>query len=263
MEQLILIDKLKKEFLKDNAISAVLMYGSFVKGEGDKYSDIEFYVFLRDGCCVDKLKWISTVHPIELMFVNEFGTDVVVFDNLIRGEFHFLPVKDISIIKSWQGYTSFEFRDKMNFVDKDGMLKEILDNIQPPFLPVHNTPVQIEWLADSLINNLLFACNLLKREEYAHLHSIFQYIQKYILWLVRIHEQSEKHWESPTKKLEVDISPVWYEKYQYITPNLSNQALSKSIESAFVISIDLFDKLDVPSSRIVLLDKIKKQFLVS
>ena len=93
------------------------MYGSFIKGEGDKFSDIEFYIFLRDDCHIDKYKWISSVNPIALMFVNEFGTDVVIFDNLIRGEFHFLPLKEISIIKSWQGHTSFEFKEKMNLVD--------------------------------------------------------------------------------------------------------------------------------------------------
>ena len=200
MKQLYLINEFKKKSIEDCTISAVLMYGSFIKGEGDKFSDIEFYIFLRDDCHIDKYKWISSVNPIALMFVNEFGTDVVIFDNLIRGEFHFLPLKEISIIKSWQGHTSFEFKEKMNLVDKDGLLTDVLNDIEPPYEPIRNTPAQIEWLADSLINNLLFASNLFQRGEYAHLHNIFQYIQKHTLWLIRIYEQSEKHWESPTKK---------------------------------------------------------------
>ena len=83
MKQLYLINEFKKKSIEDCTISAVLMYGSFIKGEGDKFSDIEFYIFLRDDCHIDKYKWISSVNPIALMFVNEFGTDVVIFDNLI------------------------------------------------------------------------------------------------------------------------------------------------------------------------------------
>ena len=84
MKQLELINKFKEKSIKDSTISAVLMYGSFIKGEGDKFSDIEFYIFLLNECCIDKYEWISSVNPIELMFKNEFGTDVVIFDNLIR-----------------------------------------------------------------------------------------------------------------------------------------------------------------------------------
>ena len=263
MKQLYLIDEFKKKSIEDCTISAVLMYGSFIKGEGDKFSDIEFYIFLRDDCHIDKYKWISSVNPIDLIFVNEFGTDVVIFDNLIRGEFHFLPLKEISIIKSWQGHTSFEFKEKMNLVDKDGLLTDVLNDIEPPYEPIRNTPAQIEWLADSLINNLLFASNLFQRGEYAHLHSIFQYIQKYALWLIRIYEQSEKHWESPTKKLEVDISSYWYNKYQTIVPIITRKSLNKALLNAFVLSKDIFKKTNVSSSKLELIYRIENTFEIN
>ena len=115
----------------------------------------------------------------------------------------------------------------MNLVDKDGLLTDVLNDIEPPYEPIRNTPVQIEWLADSLINNLLFASNLFQRGEYAHLDNIFQYIQKHTLWLIRIYEQSEKHWEGLTKKLEVDISSYWYNKYQTIVPIITRKSLNK------------------------------------
>ena len=263
MKQLYLINEFKKKSIEDCTISAVLMYGSFIKGEGDKFSDIEFYIFLRDDCHIDKYKWISSVNPIALMFVNEFGTDVVIFDNLIRGEFHFLPLKEISIIKSWQGHTSFEFKEKMNLVDKDGLLTDVLNDIEPPYEPIRNTPAQIEWLADSLINNLLFASNLFQRGEYAHLHSIFQYIQKYALWLIRIYEQSEKHWESPTKKLEVDISSYWYKKYQTIVPVITKESLNKALLNAFALTKNLLKETNVSFSKIKLLCKIESTFKTS
>ena len=48
MIQLQMIDKTKSIAQNDKNISAVFMYGSFTKNEGDKYSDIEFYIFLKD-----------------------------------------------------------------------------------------------------------------------------------------------------------------------------------------------------------------------
>lgn len=45
MTQLQMISSVKTIAQVDTNISAVLMYGSFTKNEGDHYSDIEFYIF--------------------------------------------------------------------------------------------------------------------------------------------------------------------------------------------------------------------------
>ena len=47
MTQLQMIDTTKSIAQQDENVSAVLMYGSFTKNEGDQYSDIEFYIFLK------------------------------------------------------------------------------------------------------------------------------------------------------------------------------------------------------------------------
>ena len=151
----------------------------------------------------------------------------------------------------------------MNLVDKDGLLTDVLNDIEPPYEPIRNTPAQIEWLADSLINNLLFASNLFQRGEYSHLHNIFQYIQKHTLWLIRIYEQSEKHWESPTKKLEVDISSYWYNKYQTIVPIITRKSLNKALLNAFVLSKDIFKKTNVSSSKLELIYRIENTFEIN
>ena len=49
MTQLQMIDKTKSIAQNDKNISAVFMYGSFTKNEGDKYSDIEFSL-VRSNC---------------------------------------------------------------------------------------------------------------------------------------------------------------------------------------------------------------------
>lgn len=47
MTQLQMINITKSIAQYDENVSAVFMYGSFTKNEGDKYSDIEFYIFVK------------------------------------------------------------------------------------------------------------------------------------------------------------------------------------------------------------------------
>ena len=56
MIQLEMIEKVQLWAQKSDAISAVFMYGSFVKNEGDTYSDIEFYVFLNPDIEFDRFR---------------------------------------------------------------------------------------------------------------------------------------------------------------------------------------------------------------
>ncbi len=244
MLQLQMIEKVRQLALINEDISAVLMYGSFTKGEGDRYSDIEFYIYHRTGEYSDKLAFISQVAPVLLFFTNEFGTDVAIFENMVRGEFHFHPVTDIEAIKTWAEVISFEFKDKMNLVDKDGMLSEVLASI-PPVKPKRDTPENKEYLALNLLNNLLFVNNLILRGEYAHAHQLFGFIQRYVMWLIRLHLGKDNHWEAPSKKLEEDIPREWLLKYEQCVPSLNEKSLRNSLLSAAALSEHLFAKLDI------------------
>src|SRR5690606_13818704 len=66
MVQLQMIESTKAIALKDENISAVFMYGSFTKNEGDKYSDIEFYIFLKDKIDLSAERWVRQIHPVAL-----------------------------------------------------------------------------------------------------------------------------------------------------------------------------------------------------
>ncbi len=252
-----LIEKVKDLSLNTDNISAALMYGSFIKEEGDQYSDIEFYIFTRKNATINKQNWISEISPIDMFFTNEFGTDVVIFSNLIRGEFHFHSVEDIHIIKTWEGLTSFEFREKMNLVDKEGELSRILDSIEL-LTPIHNTQENIDWLAMSLINNILFGKNVLTRGESAHAYQIFSVIHKYILWLIRIRVSAYDHWESPTKKIKDDIPAEWYDKYVLCVPCLTEESMWQALSNTFDLSEVLFWELGVPDHIITILKRIKE-----
>jgi lincosamide nucleotidyltransferase len=53
---------------QDVRLVAALMYGYFTLGQGDQYSDNEFYFFFRDEVLaeVDEEAWVSQIAPVEL-----------------------------------------------------------------------------------------------------------------------------------------------------------------------------------------------------
>ena len=244
MKQLQMINKAKTIAQQDKNVSAVFMYGSFTKNEGDKYSDIEFYIFLKSKKDFSAEKWVSQIHPVALYFTNEYGSEVAIFENMIRGEFHFLKTDDIGIIKSWEGVVAFSDFDQMNLIDKDGLLTETLNQIKIKS-PDRITNENILWLSQSLLNVLLTTSNLIKREEFAHAHQSLSSVHKYLLWLIRLVNQQTQHWESPTKSLEKDIDKIWYSEYKATTSDLSPKTINTAFQNSLKLSKTLFEKLNI------------------
>ncbi|NLF42713.1 MAG: LinF [Bacteroidales bacterium] len=251
-----MINKTKFIAQQDVNVSAVFMYGSFTKNEGDQYSDIEFYIFLKSKEDFSAEKWIDQIHPIALYFTNEYGSDVAIFDNMVRGEFHFLKIDEVDIIKSWEGMVAFSDFDQMNLVDKDGVLAKTLNQIKIK-LPERTTNQNIAWLSKSLLNILLTTRNLIKRGEFAHAHQSLSNVQKYLLWLIRITSNQTQHWESPTKSLEKDIAPTWYSAYKTTTSELQPENIRSSFENSLKLAEKLFDQLNVESKLKEILSKIR------
>jgi lincosamide nucleotidyltransferase len=244
MTQLQMISQTKFIAQQDENVSALFMYGSFTKNEGDKYSDIEFYIFLKSKENFSAEKWVNQIFPVALYFTNEYGSEVAIFENMIRGEFHFLKTDEIGIIKSWEGIVSFSDFDQMNLIDKDELLTKTLNQIKIKS-PDRITNKNILWLSQSLLNVLLTTNNLIKREEFAHAHQSLSNVHKYLLWLIRLANQEAQHWESPTKNLEKDIDKIWYSKYKTTTSDLNPENLKIAFQNALKLSKTLFDKLNV------------------
>ena len=256
MTQLQMIDKTKSIAQNDKNISAVFMYGSFTKNEGDKYSDIEFYIFLKDKEYFSAGNWVSQIHPLALYFTNEYGSEVAIFENMIRGEFHFLTNDQMEVIKSWDGLVEFSDFDKMILVDKEGLLTNTLEEIETK-IPDRTTNKNILWLSQSLLNVLLTTSNLIKRREFAHAYQSLSNTQKYLLWLIRIETSETKHWESPTKSLEKDIDQDWYSLFQQTTSKLEPIDIKAAFKKSLELSRELFDKLKVETKLKELLMKIE------
>src|SRR5690554_5069088 len=127
MTQLQMIDKTKSIAQNDKNISAVFMYGSFTKNEGDKYSDIEFYIFSKDKEYFSAGNWVSQIHPLAVYVTNEDGSDVASFDNMLRGEVHFETNGERGVIESWDDLVEFSDFGKMKLGDKEGVSTDALE----------------------------------------------------------------------------------------------------------------------------------------
>lgn len=261
MVQLQMIDRTKFIAQQDENVSAVFMYGSFTKNEGDPYSDIEFYVFLKSKNDFSAISWVGQIHPVALYFTNEYGSEVAIFENMVRGEFHFLKTDEVEIIKTWDGLVTFSDFDQMNLVDKEGILAATFEQIKT-ISPDRATDQSTSWLSQSLLNGLLTANNLIQRGEWAHTHQMMSNVQKYLLWLIRIATNKTQHWESPTKSLEKDIDPIWYSAYQKTTSDLQPENIILSFEQSIKTTKKLFDIMNIDRPLKEILDRIENLYQI-
>ena len=82
-----MIEKVRELSERDKRVVSALMYGSFALGQGDHFSDIEFYLFFADEAWegLREEAWVGQIAPLDLYYVNEFGNGAAIFENLVRG----------------------------------------------------------------------------------------------------------------------------------------------------------------------------------
>jgi lincosamide nucleotidyltransferase B/F len=227
MLQRVMIERVRHLCRLDERLAAAMMYGSFAQFEGDEFSDIEFILFFYDEVLgdVDQEEWVARIAPVELYFVNEFGNGTAIFENLIRGEFHFDKASDIqSVDESWKETDWFPSLEATLVLDRTGELSRRLQKIVGPPLDRH-TPEQIRFLCNCFVNWFLFGSNLLMRGELARSLDLLGIVQDQLLRMVRVSEYSTEHWFNPSKRLEKDISEASYARYVTCTAELDEGAL--------------------------------------
>lgn len=245
LKQKELIARVKKLVELDKNISACMMYGSFTKGEGDQYSDIEFYVFLKDDTVstFDSAKWLYEVAPYSLLYQNEYGTEVVIFENLIRGEFHFLSEREMNIIPSFKETGFFPDTKSMFIYDETGQLEQYLSGLGGSG-PKRLTEENVNFLLNNFSNLWLMGINVLKRGEYARSLELLSQFQKSILQLIRIAEENADNWLNMTKNLEKEISSESYEKFRKTTARLEKSELHEAYKNSLLFIIELYKLLE-------------------
>ncbi len=211
MQQKAMISQLIELCRRDDRLEGAMLYGSFAHGEADQYSDIDCLLYFADDQLaeIEPKEWLSQITPVDIYYQNEYGNGVAIFDNLVRGEFHFKQVCEMADLIKLQGQVAFPSLKNTILVDKTGRLTHHLRPLigRPP---KRDTNQEIRFLTHSLLNWTLFGLNVLERGELARAWEILRLLHDVLLRLVRIEENQTDHWITPTKNAENEISPTAY-----------------------------------------------------
>ena len=244
-----MIARVKQLCREDARLKAALMYGSFAKGEGDAHSDIEFYLFFADEAfdTVQLEAWVARVSPVALHLTNEFGTDVVVFENGVRGEFHFERVSKMAQVRAWPAAPDTPAPDAMLILDRTGELAGHLAYWRDkPFEGLGDAHLQTVY--DRLLNWLLLGLNVLERGERVRAFDTLHHVHRHMLWLARAAEGAAQHWLTPSRGLEGDSEEI-STRFAVCTGGLAE--LGSAYASCWLWTKELVERLGLEPRRAV------------
>ncbi|MFG2044541.1 hypothetical protein [Dactylosporangium sp. NPDC048998] len=199
-----LIARVREVCAADDRLDAALMYGSFAAGEADAYSDVEFWLFFESQWRgqVDPRAWCAQVAPILHLVRNEFGTDVVVFPGLVRGEFHFATTQDIPSVRSWPARNAAT--NQMIVLDRRARLRQALESL-PYRAPLPDGGHEAETLCGRFANWLLLAHHVASRGETLRAWDAMGHAHRHLLWMARLVLDRTQHWLTPSRQAEVEL----------------------------------------------------------
>ena len=257
-----MIERVRALCARDDRVVSALTYGSFAIGEGDRFSDIEFYLFFDDEASegLREEAWVGQIAPLAFYYVNELGNGTAIFENLVRGEFHFEAASNVGLVDAWESawFTSLE---SAVLVDKNGQLSGRVGRlVRPP--PDLDTPERALFLCRSLMNWTLMGANLLERGEHARAKAFLTLVHGHLLQAMRLVEGKSGNWLSPTRRLEEDASAASYERYRACTAALEAEQLARAYASTWEWGRELMGKLAARHALMLpeaLLDKLDRR----
>ncbi|MFH9419603.1 nucleotidyltransferase domain-containing protein [Streptomyces sp. NPDC017529] len=200
-------------------LEGVLLYGSWTLGEADAHSDIEAYLYVRDAHAedFDGREFLGRLAPLKLAYTNMYGILAVVFDDLMRGEFHLVAAgPGIEEVPSWRGTVHLPDPGAAVLLDRGGRLTAAAARLADPCPPEPGPTAQ--QLADELANWTLMLAHVLGRGETARAHALLHtVVAPQQLQLCRLLRGSTTHWLTPSRALEQDLPAADRDRYTATT----------------------------------------------
>ncbi|MEW2391603.1 nucleotidyltransferase domain-containing protein [Streptomyces venezuelae] len=235
------IARLRQLAHADTRLEGVLLYGSWTVGEADAHSDIEAYLYIQDAHLADfdGPGFLAKLAPLKLAYTNMYGILAVVFDDLMRGEFHLSPAgSGIEEVPTWQGMVHLPRPDDAVLLDRTGRLTRAarqLAAFRPPE-PVSTA----QRLTNELTNWTLMLTHVLERGEIARAHALLHsVIAPQQLQLCRLLRNSTAHWLTPSRALEQDLPDGDLHRYVATTATARDQDVRTAAHNSWRWTRDL------------------------
>ncbi|NYV74746.1 nucleotidyltransferase domain-containing protein [Streptomyces sp. UH6] len=235
------IARLRQLAHADTRLEGVLLYGSWTVGEADAHSDIEAYLYIQDDRLADfdGPGFLAQLAPLQLAYTNMYGILAVVFDDLMRGEFHLTPAgPGIDEVPTWRGMVHLPRPDDAVLLDRTGRLTKAareLADFRPPE-PVTTA----QRLTDELTNWTLMLAHVLARGEIARAHNLLHaVVAPQQLQLCRLLRDSTAHWLTPSRALEQDLPDTDRRRYVSTTAAAREEDVRRAARDSWRWSRDL------------------------
>jgi len=242
--QEVMIRRLGALCQRDERVDSGFLYGSFTRGEGDQFSDIEAILYFADDILsqIDRRAWGEQIAPVAHTFVNEHGIQTFIFENLVRGEIHFDPVSMIESLPVRAAGVRFPTLQSALILDRNDRLAPVLAQLVGP--PIHQGTAQvISRLLNATLDWGLFGVSVWALGEYARSMEILHILHRQLLQLARIHEGQTANWLTPSKNLENDLSSASYGRFVRCTASLEPRALGLAYDASLEWAADLLPAL--------------------
>jgi lincosamide nucleotidyltransferase B/F len=213
-------------------VVSALTYGSRPAGLGDRYSDVEYWVFVSDPelATWPAEEWIRQAGEPLLVVLNEFGAHVAIYADLVRVELHFWPASDRSVVRTWPA-RGVAVED-MIVVDRDGGLEPEL--AQVPLSPVIPDVAEV---CGRFANWWALGWNVLQRGELERAYDALGHVRRHLLWMARLHESVTDRWLTPSRLAEQDLSSQTVADLARIAPRLTAGELAEAFRLAWALAL--------------------------
>lgn len=238
------IDRLGALAHADARLDGVLLYGSWTMGEADEYSDLEAYLCVNDDQIgsFDGQTFVEQLAPLKLAYTNMYGILAVIFDDLMRGEFHIVPASTgVAEVETWRGVVHLSDPRAAILLDRNGRLAQAAAKLTMPCRP---DPVKTsQQIGHELANWTLSLAQILARGEIARGHALMQTtIAPQQLQLLRLLRGTTDHWLTPSRAMERDLPAEDQARYAATTARLDEVQVRRAATASWMWSRQLINE---------------------
>ena len=245
---------------EDERIVSVVSYGSYTRDDFDRFSDIEFYFFIRDDSApgFDDELWLREVAPVEFYFTNSHGVKTAVFTKFfVRGEFHFHPESEIAILDGWKGVALPGEVERTVLVDKSGAFRKKIEQLCQ-IKPVLDKKASFKQNFLELANGIIMEWNVLSRKDLFRASTLHSMNLHYLARLFSLVHGKTDHLYSP-RLLERFMSEGEYRSFSECFAGLDFDSLRYALEKMALLSAELSRKngdTDTVKARRAILERV-------